>query len=88
MSEVVDSSAGHCANSKCGQAFAWVWFFSVIVIGSVGTYFLANIDAYLYSVKGRVLDYDAYRENRMASSSLGRDILDPRQAPLSAVSGR
>jgi hypothetical protein len=72
-----------CAHVGPDQRWAWVWFFAVLVVGSSVTYGLANIDSYLYSVKGRVLDYEAYRDNRMAATGIGSDSIDPRQlAPI------
>ncbi len=67
-----------CASFGARERWAAVWFVSVVLVGSVLTYSLAKIDRFNYDTKGVYLDNAQYRENRLATTSIGSEKLDPR----------
>ena len=60
------------------QRYALVWFFGILIIGGGLTYVLSNIDEHLYKTDGQVLNYDKYKENREALSSIKSETQDLR----------
>lgn len=60
------------------KTLAWVWFFSAVGIGTCMAYGLSAFDRDFFDREGHVLDYDDYRENRAASTSIKSESVDPR----------
>lgn len=71
-----------CADFGPDQRWAVVWFISVIVIGVAATYGLSKVDRFNYDTKGRFLDNEKYRQNRLATTSIGSESIDPRASSL------
>lgn len=72
--------ADPCAVDDRYQRQAYVWFFCVAIISTVAVYYLSSIDRWMYDTNGHYLDYDKYRENRRASTSLASERVDERRA--------
>lgn len=70
--------AGHIGSWGATQSWAVVWFFGAIIVGSGLTFLLSNIDHYLYNTNAEVLDYEKYRNNRSAFTSVPKEAQDPR----------
>jgi hypothetical protein len=70
------------ANDSSGDLgadkFALVWFGSALVLGVLVTILLARIDRQMYDTNAEVLDYQAYKENRRAASSIASESSDSR----------
>ena len=58
---------------------AYVWFVVVAVIASVMTWKFSQIDRRFYDSEGKYLDYNEYRENRTAATSLPSERIDERR---------
>ena len=67
-----------CAEFGPVQYRALVWFFSVILIGMGLTYTLRMTDLHNYMTNGEYFDNDAYRENRLSSTSVASEPMDER----------
>jgi len=78
MSKEIDP----CGTVGPTQRWAFVWFFSVIAIGSSLVFGLSRIDRFNYDTKGVYLDYDKYRENRKAIVSIPSERVDKRAQSL------
>lgn len=74
-----NSNIDPCGEVGPVQRWAFVWFFVMVLCGGMLTYRLATIDRWMYDNNGERLDYDAYRENRSATTSIGSERIDPRQ---------
>lgn len=70
--------AQHIGSWGKTQSWAVVWFFGALLVGSSLTYFLSNIDFYLYKTNAETLDYEKYRNNRAAFSAVPKEAQDPR----------
>ena len=74
----VESSADPCAEFGPAQKAALVWFIAVILLGIPLVVTLCGIDTKMYAAKGRFLDFETYKENRMAFTSIGSENFDER----------
>ncbi len=79
MGEHAEKSEDPCAEFGRTQKYALVWFFCVILGGVLLTAKLSNIDHWMYAHNGEFLDYDQYRENRQALTTVPSERVDPRQ---------
>lgn len=61
---------------------AAIWFVCAILFGGFLTYKLSRIDRMNYDTKGKYLNYTEYKENRLATTSLGSETKDPRASSL------
>ena len=60
------------------QRWALVWFIAIVIGGSIFVCKLSSIDKQIIAIKGDLLDYDAYRKNRLAQAGVKREFSDPR----------
>jgi len=68
-----------CGSFGPVQRNAYIWFFSIMLLGSLLTYFLAGIDRRMFDTNGEHLDLAAYRQNRAAHSGIASEVVDVRQ---------
>lgn len=77
LSEVLDM-----ANDSSGDLRAekktLLWFGAALVLGALVTIIFAQIDRRMYDTNAEVLDYQAYKENRRAASSIASESIDSR----------
>ncbi len=78
-----DDHSSHGITDPCNDGspenfWAHIWFIAIVVIGCGVVYQLSHIDRWMYDNNGEFLDYDAYRDNRHATTSLGSERIDPR----------
>lgn len=71
-----------CGEIGPDQRWAMVWFVVVVIIGACATYTLTRIDRKNYDTKGQFFDYEAYRQNRLATTTIGSDTKDPRASSM------
>ncbi|MCB0346066.1 MAG: hypothetical protein KDD66_13175 [Bdellovibrionales bacterium] len=79
MSKHAESAGDPCGDFGPTQKYALVWFFCVILGGVLLTMKLASIDSWMYANNGEFLDYQQYRENRRALTTIPSERVDPRQ---------
>lgn len=74
-----------CAAFGPTQRWALVWFVASILIGITLVCVLSRVDRFNYDTKGIFLDYDQYKENRRAITSIPSEEIDPRARPLNLI---
>ena len=75
----------HCAGFGANQRWALVWFLGSLVVGGSMVFVLSQVDRFNYDTKGVFFDYDQYRENRKAITSIPSEEIDPRARPLNLI---
>lgn len=68
-----------CKEFGPSQKKALIWFFAVIIIGAALTWRLSKVDRWMYDNNGEYLNYEAYRDNRNAATSVAMEPGDPRK---------
>ena len=72
---------------KNSDRWAFIWFFSVLIIGTIAVCTFKKIDRKMYDTNAETLNYRDYKQNRKAFSKIGTERSDARaHANLSTVS--
>ncbi len=80
MSEITNTE-DPCAIDNPASRWAFVWFFCVIIGGGFFVYKLYQADTWMYVNNGQFLNYDDYRSNRSAQTSVAVGHVDSRRFP-------
>lgn len=67
-----------CGEFGPTQRWALVWFIGVLLGGSALVAVLASIDNRMYTSGAEFIDWNRYRQNRTASTTIGAERIDPR----------
>ena len=67
-----------CAKHGPTQQWAIVWFFGAIAIGAIAAAKFSSIDDFMYKTNAQMLDYNKYTANRVSSTTLMTEEVDPR----------
>ncbi len=76
--EVEQGVIDPCGEFGPAQRSAVVWFVVTLIGGVLLTARLSGIDAWMYATNAQVLDFEKYKENRAAFTSLASERSDPR----------
>ncbi len=82
MGQNINNTEDPCGEFGPDQRWAVAWFVSVIIIGTAATYGLSRVDRFNYDTKGIFIDNEKYRQNRLATTSIGSETRDPRASSL------
>ena len=80
MGSTISKGEDPCGAFGPDQKRAMIWFFAVLIGGICLVFKLSNIDKWMYTTGGDLLNYTDYRENRLAATSIGSEKIDPRVA--------
>jgi len=74
---------------KRSDKWAFIWFFSVLIIGTITVCTFKTIDRKMYDTNAETLNYRDYKQNRKTFTKIGTERSDARaHANLSTVSDK
>lgn len=59
-----------CAEIGPNQRWAFVWFVAILIIGTVATVKFAGMDKWMWEHNADWMDWDKYKENRVAHTTI------------------